>query len=139
MVPPEDLRALYHLAQFLVMPTLFENGGLPVSEAWHEGTPVTCSAVTSLPELVGNAALLFDPFSVEEIASAVRRMATEPSLRADLVRKGQRRLQDFSWERTAKAYRAVYRRAARRPLTDEDRWLLSWDWMRDPQLAQKEM
>jgi hypothetical protein len=41
-------------------------------------------------------------------------------------------LGDFSWERTAKAYRAVYRRAACRPLTDEDRWLLSWDWMRDP-------
>ena len=138
LVPPEDLRALYRLAQFVVVPTLFEAASGPVFEAWQEGTPVACSTVTSLPEQVGDAALLFDPFSVEAIASAVHRMATEPGLRAELERKGQRRLQDFSWERTAKAYRAVYRRAARRLLTDEDHWLLSWDWMRNPRLAQEE-
>jgi glycosyltransferase involved in cell wall biosynthesis len=132
MVPPEDLRAIYRLSQFVIVPTLFEAASGPVFEAWQEGVPVACSTVTSLPEQAGDAALLFDPYSVEAIADAVRRMATDEDLRAELARRGARRLRDFSWERTAKAYRAVYRRAARRALTDEDRWLLSWDWMRDP-------
>jgi glycosyltransferase involved in cell wall biosynthesis len=136
-VPPEDLRAIYRLAQFVIVPTLFEAASGPVFEAWREGIPVGCSTVTSLPEQVGDAALLFDPYSVEAIADAVRRMATDEPLRNELIRKGQRRLQDFSWVRTAKAYRAVYRRAARRPLTEEDRYLLSWDWMRDPRPAEK--
>jgi glycosyltransferase involved in cell wall biosynthesis len=131
MVFPADLRAIYRMAQFVVVPTLFEAASGPVAEAWQDGVPVTCSTVTSLPEQAGNAALLFDPFSVEAIADAVRRMATDEQLRTELVRKGKRRLKDFSWERTAKAYRALYRRAAHHPLTEEDRWLLGWDWMRD--------
>lgn len=134
MVSPEDLRALYRLAQFVVIPTLFEGAGMPLLEAWGEGVPVTCSAVTSLLEEVGNAALLFDPLSVEAIADAVAKMATNPNLREDLRQRGARRLQDFSWERTAKAHRAVYRRAAGRPLSEEDKRLLSWDWMREPQV-----
>jgi len=138
MVPPEDLRAIYALAQFVVIPTLFEAASQPLLEAWHEGVPVACSKVTSLPEQAGDAALLFDPLSVEAIADAVRRMATDQELRSKLISKGPERLADFSWERTAKAYRAVYRRAARRSLTDEDRWLLSWDWMRDPRRGEKE-
>ncbi len=129
----EDLRALYRLAQFVVVPTLFEAASGPVFESWLEGTPVACSNVTSLPEQAGDAALLFDPLSVEAIAQAVVQMATNGNLREELQRRGARRLQDFSWERTAKAYRAVYRRAAGRPLSEEDRWLLSWDWMREPQ------
>jgi len=130
MVSPEELRAIYRLAQFVVVPTLFEAASGPVFEAWQEGTPVACSTVTSLPEQVGDAALLFDPYSVVAIAESVRRMATDEVLRKDLAQKGMRRLQDFSWERTAKAYRAVYRRAARQRLTEEDIHLLNWDWMR---------
>lgn len=137
MVPPEDLRAIYRLAQFVVVPTLFEAASGPVFEAWQEGVPVACSTVTSLPQQAGDAALLFDPFSVGEIAGALRRMATDEHLRAELRRKGELRLQDFSWERTAKAYRAVYRRATGSPLTDEDHLLLSWDWMRDPRPGEK--
>lgn len=139
LVSPEDLRVLYRLAQFVVVPTLFEAASGPVFEAWQENVPVTCSTVTSLPEQAGDAALLFDPFSVPFIADAVRRMATDEHLRTELICKGKLRLCDFSWERTAKAYRAVYRRAARRPLSDEDQWLLSWDWMRNPNSMQKEM
>ena len=133
LVPPQDLRPLYRLAQFVVIPTLFEAASGPLFEAWQESTPVACSTVTSLPEQAGDAALLFDPLSVDVIADAVAKMATKPNFREDLRRRGAKRLQDFSWERTAKAYRAVYRRAARHPLTEEDRWLLSWDWMREPQ------
>ena len=132
LVPGEDLRALYQLCQFVVVPTLFEAASGPLFEAWQEGVPVTCSTVTSLPEQAGDAALLFDPLSVVAIADAIARMATSPQLREDLRRRGTTRLKDFSWERTAKAYRAVYRQAAGLPLTEEERWLLSWDWMRDP-------
>lgn len=139
MVPHEHLRAIYRLAQFVVVPTLFEAASAPVFEAWQEDVPVACSTVTSLPQQTADAALLFDPFSIEAIADAMRRMVTDGHLRADLVCKGQRRRQDFSWERTAKAYRAVYRRAAHFPLTDEDRYLLNWDWMRDSKPLKKEI
>lgn len=137
MVSPEELRAIYRMAQFVIVPTLFEAASGPVFEAWQEGVPVACSAVTSLPEQAGNAALLFDPLSVETIADAILRMTSDEILRRDLAEKGRYRLRDFDWERTAKAYRAVYRRAARYPLTEEDRWLLSWDWMKNP-LAKRE-
>lgn len=128
LVEREELSALYRAAQFVFIPTLFEAASAPVFEAWQHGAPVACSSVTSLPEQVAGAALLFDPFSVEEIAGALARMATGQSLRDDLRRRGARRLADFSLERTAKAYRAVYRRAAGHALGDEDRWLLSRDW-----------
>ncbi|HEX8339015.1 MAG TPA: glycosyltransferase family 1 protein [Pyrinomonadaceae bacterium] len=130
LIPHEELSTLYRAAQFVFVPTLFEAASAPLFEAWQHGVPVACSAVTSLPEQAAGAALLFDPFDVEAIARALRRMATEEVLRDELRRSGARRLDDFSLERTAKAYRAVYRRAAGLRLCDEDRRLLGWDWMR---------
>ncbi len=138
MVSSEELRAIYKLSQFVIVPTLFEAASGPVFEAWYEGIPATCSTVTSLPEQAGDAALLFDPFSVEAIANAIRCMATDSRLREEFVQKGKKRLDVFSWERTAKAYRAVYRRAAGRSLSEEDHLLLSWDWMRNPNPAKEE-
>lgn len=123
-IPYVELPALYRAAQFVVIPTLFEAASAPLFEAWQQGVPVACSRVTSLPEQAGDAALLFDPASVDSIAAAVARMSTDAMLRADLRRRGTRRLQDFSLERTAKSYRAVYRRAAGRALNEEDRELL---------------
>jgi glycosyltransferase involved in cell wall biosynthesis len=127
MVAYEDLRAVYQAAQFVIVPTLFEAASAPLFEAWQAGAPVACAAVTSLPEQAADAALLFDPLSVEAIAAAAGRMATDEELREDLRRRGLRRLQDFSLERTARAYRAVYRRAAGRRLDEEDRLLLGQD------------
>ena len=120
----DELHALYRSAQFVFIPTLFEAASAPVFEAWQHGRPVACSTVTSLPEQVGDAALLFDSYSETAIASALARMATDFALREDLKRRGTRRLEDFSLERTAKSYRAVYRRAAGRELNAEDRCLL---------------
>lgn len=131
MLAYEELRAVYRAARFVVIPTLFEAASAPLFEAWQHDAPVACAAVTSLPEQAGDAALLFDPTSVEAIADAVARMWTDESLRDDLRRRGARRLQDFSSERTAKAYRAVYRRAAGLALGEEDRWLLGHDWTRE--------
>ena len=130
-VSAADLRAVFRAAEFVFVPTLFEAASGPVFEAWHEDVPVACSTVTSLPQQVGDAALLFDPWKVESIADALARMATEATLRETLRGAGRRRLADFPWERTARAYRAVYRRAAGRSLGAEDEALLAWDWMRD--------
>jgi glycosyltransferase involved in cell wall biosynthesis len=131
-VPDPDLRALYRLSQCLVMPTLYEADSNPIHEAWLEGVPVASSNVTALPDQVRDAGLLFDPWDVGAIADVLARLATDGTLREDLRQRGRRRAQDFDWERTAKAYRAVYRRAADCPLTEEDRWLLQWDWLREP-------
>jgi glycosyltransferase involved in cell wall biosynthesis len=132
LVSPGDLRALYRLAQFVVIPTLFEAASGPLYEAWHEGVAVACSNVTSLPEQAGDAALIFDPLSIEAIADAVASMARDSGLRAQLRDRGAQRIKSFSWERTARAYRAVYRRAAGQPMSEEDRRLLSWNWMASP-------
>jgi glycosyltransferase involved in cell wall biosynthesis len=124
LVPLDDLHALYRAAHLVFLPTLFEAASAPVFEAWQHGVPVACSRATSLPEQVADAALLFDPLSTNEIAAALERLTTDFNLREDLRERGTRRLKDFSLERTAKSYRAVYRRAAGRELTAEDHWLL---------------
>ena len=131
-VPQDDLRALYRLAHLLVLPTLYEADSNPIHEAWSEGVPVASSNVTALPDQVRDAGILFDPLDTRAIADALKRLTTLPSLRDELRERGRRRAQHFDWEKTAKAYRAVYRQAAGRTLTKEDRWLLQWDWMRDP-------
>ena len=131
-LPEVDLRAVYRLGEFLVLPTLFEADSCPIHEAWSEGLPVASSNHTALPEQVGQAGLLFDAADVSAIADAVSKMTSDPALRRTLVERGRRRVKDFDWERTAKAYRAVYRRSAGMTLNDEDRWLLAWDWMLKP-------
>lgn len=131
-VSEEDLRAIYTLAEFLVMPTLFEASSLPVFDAWASGLPVASSDATVMPDQVLEAALLFDPYRIDSIADALAKLATNEEFREDLKVRGYQRLKDFNLIRTAKAYRAVYRRAGGYPLTDEDRSLLQWDWMREP-------
>jgi glycosyltransferase involved in cell wall biosynthesis len=128
-VPDGDLRGLYRLASCLVFPSLYEASSLPIFEAWLDGLPVACSNATALPEQVRDAAVLFDPTDVGAIADAIVRITTNADLRRDLRTRGYERLKDFDLLRTAKAYRAVYRRAGGFPLSDEDRWLLGWDWM----------
>jgi len=131
-VNPAELRALYHLAQFMAIPTLFEAASFPMYEAFREGVPVACSTVTSLPEQAGDAALLFDPMSVEDIAGAMYQMATDEELRAALCQRGKERIRVFTWKRVAKAYRALYRKVAGHTLPKEDELLLSTDWMHKP-------
>jgi glycosyltransferase involved in cell wall biosynthesis len=115
------------------MPSLFEACSLPVFEAWAEGVPVACSSATALPDQVLDATIMFDPYSIESMAEAIAKIVTDPKTQKNLRTSGFRRSKDFDWQRTAKAYRAVYRRTAGYPLTEEDRWLLSWDWMKKPQ------
>ncbi len=131
-IPQQDLRALYKLADFAVIPTLFEAASGPIFESWQDAIAVACSNVTSLPEQVQTAGLIFDPYSVESIANTIQILATDRQTRMELAARGQNRLADFSWERTAKAYRAQYRRLAGVTLSQEDQELIGWDWMRFP-------
>ncbi len=123
-VSPGDLRALYRLAEFVTLPSLFEGAGIPVLEAFAEGAPLTCSNTTSLPAMAGNAALFFDPLDVESIADALRRMTADGSLRQELARRGSARLEFFTWERTARTYRALYRQLAGLSLSAKDQQYL---------------
>ncbi len=127
IVEYKELSMFYRAAQLVVVPTLFEAASAPLFEAWQHETAVACSSVTSLPEQAADAALLFDPFSVEEIADALKRLITDEKFRSELRVKGTNRLRDFSLERTVKSYRAVYRKAAGTALTDEDRAILHND------------
>jgi glycosyltransferase involved in cell wall biosynthesis len=121
-VSPGTLRVLYRRARILVMPTLFEAAGGfgPIAEAFASGVPVACSDVTSLPEQVGDAALVFDPYDVESIAHAVGRLWSDAEERGLLTERGRARIAGFTWDRVARVFRAHYRRICTRPLSDED-------------------
>jgi glycosyltransferase involved in cell wall biosynthesis len=108
-VSDEMLAILYRLATVFVFPSLYEGFGLPPLEAMAAGTPVITSNVSSLPEVVGDAALLIDPLDPGAIASAMARVINEPELRANLVARGRERVKAFSWERSVARIREVYR------------------------------
>ncbi len=109
-VPIEDLLHLYNAAQLLVQPSFYEGFGLPPLEAMACGTPVVISNVSSLPEVVGDAGLLVDPENASEIAVAIWRILNDEALRAELVAKGLKRAQCFSWEKTARQTLELYQR-----------------------------
>ena len=113
-IDASDLMALYQAAEIMVVPTLFEAMSFPIFEAFDVGIPVACSAVTSLPEQVGDAAVLFDPEDVGELTSALYQLYEDADLRQALVKRGRERLKAFSWQRTAEQYRRLYRLAAGR-------------------------
>lgn len=124
-VPSQELVGLYHLCAGLIFPSMFEGWGLPILEAFSCGVPVACSNVTSLPELVGDAALMFDPHDVEQIATAVARLWQDADLCSTLISRGTQRAQAFSWQKTARLLRAHYRRILGSPLTNGDIALLA--------------
>ena len=110
-VSDEDLEGLYGIADALLFPSLMEGFGLPVLEAMARDVPVACSNVSALPEVAGDAALLFDPHAHDQIADALTRLLADVDLRARLVAAGRERVAQFTWERTAKATLASYERA----------------------------
>lgn len=109
----EHLPAVYSAALALVFPSLFEGFGYPVVEAMACGCPVVSSQATSLPELVGEAGLLFDPLDVEAMAAAIERVLLDRDFREELARKGLERAKHFSLERVAQETVKVYREACR--------------------------
>jgi glycosyltransferase involved in cell wall biosynthesis len=107
-VPDETLAVLYRLTSAFVFPSLYEGFGLPPLEAMASGAPVVTSNVSSLPEVVGDAALLIDPLDPRAIADAIQRVLSDDALRADLTRRGRERVKQFSWERSVARIRQVY-------------------------------
>lgn len=123
-VNPADLQALYAAARAVAVPSRFEAASAPMWEAFRAGVPVASSNVTSLPEQAGDAALLFDPDDRGQMVEALRRIWTDEALRRRLIEAGRRRVAHFTWDRTARTFRAHYRRLTGSPLDDEDRALL---------------
>lgn len=104
-----DRPALYKLARAFVFPSLYEGFGLPPLEAMSSGVPVLTSRVASLPEVVGDAAILVDPKSDAELVAALRRLADSPGLRDELRQKGLVQAQKFNWAKTTQLTLATLR------------------------------
>lgn len=109
-VPEMTLVALYRVADIFVFPSLYEGFGFPPLEAMANGTPVITSNISSLPEVVGDAALTIDPYRTEEIALAMKTLFDDPELRARLSQKGRERACFFSWEKAVAQIHAAYMR-----------------------------
>ena len=110
-VPVEILRVFYQSAEVFVFPSLHEGFGLPPLEAMAQGTPVVTSNVSSLPEVVGDAAVLVPPENVFEIARGVERALLDEELRAQLRLRGQRQIARFSWDRSIHEVLDIYAEA----------------------------
>lgn len=106
----DDLLAhFYRNAIAFVFPSLYEGFGIPILEAFACGCPVICSEISSLPEVAGNAAEYFDPYSTESIKYAIEKVVFNKDIRNSLVNKGQERVLNFSWGKTALETENVYK------------------------------
>jgi glycosyltransferase involved in cell wall biosynthesis len=112
-VPIDVLRIFYDEAKVFVFPSLYEGFGLPPLEAMAHGTPVITSNISSLPEVVGNAAVLVNPENVFEIMRAAHRVLTDRALRDRMKERGYQQAKKFSWEISVRRLLDVYREVAR--------------------------
>ena len=112
-VPDETLVGLFNTADLVAYPSLYEGFGLPVLEAMACGAPVLTSAVSSLPEVAGDAAALVDPLQIDSITEGMSAVLTDPGRRADLAARSLERAACFSWAACADATIAAYRAAMR--------------------------
>jgi glycosyltransferase involved in cell wall biosynthesis len=119
-----EIQVVYRRATMLVFPSLYEGWGFPIVEAFAADLPVTCSNVTSLPALVGDAAVIFDPLDPDAIAASIERLWVDAGLREALVERGRMRLRRLDWRSTAETMRAHYRRIAGRRLSAAELLLL---------------
>jgi glycosyltransferase involved in cell wall biosynthesis len=111
-VPIDILRIFYDLAVAFIFPSLYEGFGLPPLEAMAHGTPVVTSNMSSLPEVVGNAAVLVNPENVFEIMRATHRVLVDQALREKLKLRGYERAKHFSWDQSARQILRIYKEVA---------------------------
>jgi len=107
-IPEKEMPMVINAASLFVFPSLYEGFGIPLLEAMACGTPILASNVSSIPEVVGSAALLFDPYNINEMASVIDRVVTDKDLRQKLVQRGFERIKKYSWENTAKEILGVF-------------------------------
>jgi glycosyltransferase involved in cell wall biosynthesis len=112
-LPPPELAKWYRGALGFVFPSLHETFGMPILEAMACGCPVITSNVSACPEVAGDAALLVDPRSVEDIANAMKRLVEDRSLRDSLRQKGLLRAQQFNWKKSAEEHLEVFKNTVR--------------------------
>jgi glycosyltransferase involved in cell wall biosynthesis len=110
-VTDRQLAACYRQSSLFVLPSLYEGFGLPVIEAMAQGVPIACSNTGALPEVAGDAAVLFDPLSVEAMTDAMHRVLSDQTLSRRLTDAGKARAGSFSWRRSAEQTLQVYRQA----------------------------
>ena len=122
---PEELHSVLAGAHAVVIPSKFEAASGPLWEAFAAGVPAACSNVTSLPAQAGDAALLFDPDRTDQIAASVLELWNDDELRASLAVRGRAKVANFTWSRTARHFRALYRLVAGAALSETDRVLLA--------------
>jgi len=103
---------LYSKSSIFAYPSFYEGFGFPPLEAMTYGLPVVCSNVSSLPEVVGNAGIMINPFKPEELATAIKMILSDDSLRQNLIVKGFAQIKKFSWEKTAEEYLKVFKELA---------------------------
>jgi glycosyltransferase involved in cell wall biosynthesis len=108
LVSEEELIALYARATAFVFPSLYEGFGIPVLEAFAAGCPAILSNTSSLPEVGGNGAVYFDPYSIDDIRTAIERVITSETLQKELIEKGKEQVKNFSWEKCARETMNVY-------------------------------
>lgn len=100
-VSDKDLVKIYNQATIFVYPSIFEGFGLPVAEAMACGVPVVTSNVTSIPEVAGDACLLFDPYDVDSISESIVKMYFDEELRKNCIEKGFNQVKNFNWDNTS--------------------------------------
>ena len=108
----ETLACLYSGAVALAYPSVYEGFGLPILEAMACGCPVICSNVASMPEVAGDAAVLFDPRNADDLAMAIDHVAGDTDARRRLIQKGFDRAASFTWRQTAERTLDVFSRVA---------------------------
>lgn len=107
-VPDEDIVALYNLATVYCQPSLYEGFGLPILESFASGTPVAAARTQALVEIGGNACQYFDPKDLKDMTKKISELMANQNLRKDLIGKGNEKVKDFSWDKTAKETYEIY-------------------------------
>jgi len=108
-IPRQDKAYLYNLASVFVYPSFYGGCGFPPLEAMACGLPVVTSFSSSLPEAVGEASLLIDPYKTGEIAQAIRRILSDEFLKNDLIERGREKVYEFSWQKAAEKYLDIFK------------------------------